>query len=479
MARDGDEIPTSKVRRAASTTGALGPSGARLAGSLLTNLARSPERAREVLEERHAEVATQVAEVLGNLRGGAMKVGQLASFVDVEFLPPEFRAIYQEKLADLRDSAPAMSWKKVEGVLEQEWDEPIDELFQEIEPEALAAASIGQVHRGVLADGRRVAIKVQYPEIADALEADLELASVLISLGKIIAPGLDPKLVAGELRERVLEELDFELEAQQQRTFARAYRDHPFVHVPDVVTSLSRRRVLVSEWVDGKRFTEILELGQAQRDRVGEIIVRFFYGSMERLGRFNTDPHPGNYLLMDGDPAHPRMAFLDFGNTVQIGDRSLMRRALQAAIDGDADKFTSAAAEMGYVRDLNRIDRELLMAQALAVGDWYLQDRVLRIDPDYVAAVIAALIDPRALEGSLRLVRQLKVPPEEIWLRRVETSVLAVLGQLRAERNWHRIVLETLGEPPATELGKLDAAFWQARGYPAPARDKRAGSSSA
>src|SRR5205085_8075867 len=135
-----------------------------LAGSLLTNLARSPERAREVLEARHAEVADQVAEVLGNLRGGAMKIGQLASFVDVEFLPPEYRAIYQEKLADLRDSAPAMSWKKVRGVLEQEWEQPVESLFSSLSHEALAAASIGQVHRGVLLDGREVAVKVQYPE---------------------------------------------------------------------------------------------------------------------------------------------------------------------------------------------------------------------------------------------------------------------------------------------------------------------------
>jgi predicted unusual protein kinase regulating ubiquinone biosynthesis (AarF/ABC1/UbiB family) len=459
MARDGDEIPTSKVRRATSTTTALGPSGARLAGSLLANLARSPERAREVLEARHAEIADQVVEVLGSLRGGAMKIGQLASFVDVDFLPPEYRAIYQEKLADLRDAAPAMSWLKVKRVLEREWEEPVDSLFSEFEHDAVAAASIGQVHRGVLSDGRRVAVKVQYPEIADALEADLDLASVLIALGKVIAPGLDPRLVAGELRERVLEELDFELEAQHQRTFARAYRGHPFVHVPDVVTALSRRRVLVSEWVDGMRFDEIMRLDQEQRDRVGEILFRFFYGSMERVGRFNTDPHPGNYLLRpDG-----RMTFLDFGNTVEVGDRQLLRKALEAALKADADGFSSAASDLGYVRNLDRVDRELLMSQALALGDWYLKDRELRIDPDYVAATIASLIDPRAMEGALKLVRQLKVPPEEIWLRRVETSVLAVLGQLHAKRNWHRIVLDILGGEPATELGRQDAEFWQGR----------------
>src|SRR5262249_39123393 len=125
---------------------------------------------------------------------------------------------------------------------------------------------------------------------------------------------------------------------------------------------------------------------------------------------------------------------------------------------------------LGYVRDMDSVDRELLMAQALAVGDWYLHDRELLIDPDYVASVLAALMDPRAVEGSLRLVRQLKLPPEEIWLRRVETSVLAVLGQLRARQNWHRIVLDILGEEPATELGRLDAEFWKARGWSPPTR---------
>ncbi len=466
--RPGDQIPTGKVRRATSTTAALGPSGARLAGSMIASLARSPERARQALEARHLEMAEQAVSVLGNLRGGAMKIGQLASFVDVDFLPPEYRAIYQEKLGQLRDAAPAMSFEKVRRVLETEWEQPIDSVFSSFEPDALAAASIGQVHRGVLRDGRRVAVKIQYPEIADALAADLDVASVLIRLGKALAPGLDPELVAGELRERVLEELDFELEAQQQRAFARAYRGHPFVYVPEVVTSLSRRRVLVSEWVDGHRFDEVLKLGQPDRDRIGEVIFRFFLCSIDRVGRFNTDPHPGNYLLCDDG----RMAFLDFGNTVAVTDQllELWGLALVALLQGDSDRFTADMAGLGYVRNLDRIDRELLVKQALTVGDWYIRDQELRIDPDYVGGVVAALIDPRAMEGAFRLVRQMKVPPEEIWLRRVETSVLAVLGQLRASRNWHRIMLETLGGEPATPLGEADAGFWTARGRPGGSR---------
>ncbi len=460
MARTGDEIPTSKARRAASTTAALGPSSARLAATLLASLARDPEKARQMLEERHLDLADRTVKTLGNLRGGAMKLGQLASFVDVEFLPPEYREIYQEKLAELRDAAPSMSFEKVRGVLEHEWEMPVEDVLESISHEAVAAASIGQVHRGVLKDGREVAVKVQYPEIADALESDLDLASVAIGFGKAIAPGLDPRIVAAELRERVLEELDFELEAQQQRTFARAYRGHPFVYVPGVVTSLSRQRVLVSEWVDGHRFDVARSFDQERRNELGEIIVRFFFGSMRMLGRFNTDPHPGNYLVLDDG----RIAFLDFGNTAEVGDQAHMKMALSAAMDGDAAGFTSAASDLGYVRSERRIDQELLLRQARALGDWYLHDRELRIDPDYVGAVIASLVDPRAMEGAFRLVRQLKVPPEEIWLRRVETSVLAVLGQLRATRNWHRIMRELVfGDAPATELGRQETAFWSRR----------------
>jgi predicted unusual protein kinase regulating ubiquinone biosynthesis (AarF/ABC1/UbiB family) len=191
------------LRRAGAATSALGPTAARLA-SLLTSLVRSPEHTRVLLETRHTEVADQAVAVLGSLRGGAMKLGQLAAFVDVKFLPPEYRAVYQEKLAELRHGAPAMSWDRVQPLLENEWGEPVSALFSELEPDAVAAASIGQVHRGVLKDGRRVAVKIQYPEIADALESDLELASVVIGLGRAVAPGLEPRTVAGELRERVL-----------------------------------------------------------------------------------------------------------------------------------------------------------------------------------------------------------------------------------------------------------------------------------
>ena len=234
-----------------------------------------------------------------------------------------------------------MSWEKVKrrARATSGTSRSIELFSSSLEHEAVAAASIGQVHRGVLADGREVAVKVQYPEIADALESDLDLASVLIGLGKAIAPGLDPKLVAGELRERVLEELDFELEAQQQRTFARAYRGHPFVYVPDVVTCAvappgARHRV--GRRACASRRSWRLDQARA-RPRRARSSCASSSARWPRVGRFNTDPHPGNYLLLrrwaDGVPG-----LRQHGRGRATGSDA--PGALMAAVEGDADGFT-------------------------------------------------------------------------------------------------------------------------------------------
>src|SRR5947209_16806540 len=212
-----DELPTGRARRATKATAALTPATLRVLTSAATSALRSPEAARELLERRHEVLADHAVAVLSELRGGAMKIGQLASFVDVELIPREHREVYQRKLARLRDSAPPMEWPKVRRVLEAEWESPVESLFEDFEHDAAAAASIGQVHRAVLADGRKVAVKVQYPEVARALRADVDtaaaVATVLTPLGKAMMPGLEPRVVADEPRERLLEELDFEPKA--------------------------------------------------------------------------------------------------------------------------------------------------------------------------------------------------------------------------------------------------------------------------
>jgi predicted unusual protein kinase regulating ubiquinone biosynthesis (AarF/ABC1/UbiB family) len=396
------------------------------------------------------------------MKGAAMKIGQLASFIDTEFIPEEYRDLYQNKLSKLRSEAPAMPWNKVKHVLEEEWDgEPIEELFEDFEHDAAAAASIGQVHRAVLPDGRKVAVKVQYPGIAEALRADLQNAQMLIRMAKALAPGLDAKAAADELKERVLEELDYEYEAQNQRTFARAYRDHPFIYVPDVVTRLSRRRVLVTEWVDGAGFDEVKERPQDEKDRFAEIVYRFCFGSIYHLQHFNADAHPGNYLsLPDG-----KVAFLDFGMTKQLDKEQIELEiaALEAAFEDDPEKVRRALGNLGFLHKPDRVDAERLMEHVRVIGGWYMVDREVTIDSELVMNAIAAVTDPRA--GFYDLWRRENLPANELMGRRMETGVLAVLGQLRATRNWYRIGREWwFGEEPATELGREEWAYFESRG---------------
>jgi predicted unusual protein kinase regulating ubiquinone biosynthesis (AarF/ABC1/UbiB family) len=456
------KIPKGRVRRSAKLGTTLGVQGARYAGTKAASIARSEEGRKEKLENRHLEAAIKLMGTLGEMKGAAMKLGQMASFIDIEFLPPEYREIYQEQLAKLRTDAPAMPWEKVVKVLEEEYEGvPLRELFSDIEREAFAAASIGQVHRAELPNGTRVAVKIQYPGVAEALEADLRNAGTLVRLGKAIAPGLDPKSIAAELRERVLEELDYEHEAQDQRSFARAYRDHPFIYVPDVYTRLSRRRVLVTELVEGQDFEQVKELDHEQRSRFGEIVFRFSFGSIYHLQHFNADAHPGNYILM----ADGRVAFIDFGMTKRIDREQIMleQRAVDAAVRKDPERLREALHDLGFVKNPSKLDAERLMEHVMVVGGWYLEDRDYEVSSKQVMKMIEATSDPRS--EYFDLVRRESMPADELMGRRMETGVMAVLAQLRAKRNWHRIMREWVyGDAPQTELGEQEWAYFEARG---------------
>ena len=336
---------------------------------------------------------------LGQMKGAAMKLGQFASFIDTEFIPEEYREIYQEQLAKLRTEAPAMPWEQVVKVLEEEYDgEPLSEYFAEIEHEAFAAASIGQVHRAELLDGRQVAVKIQYPGIAEAMEADLRNAGTIVRLARAIAPGLDAKAIAEEIRERMMEELDYEYEAQNQRIFSRAYRDHPFIYVPEVVTRISRRRVLVTEFVEGIGFDAIKELPHEERSRFGEIVFRGSFGSIYHLQQFNADPHPGNYILMNDG----RVAFLDFGMTKKLDREQILleQRAFDAASRDDPEAFREALHELGFVKNPSKLDAERLLEHMQAIGGWYVEDREIEIDAKIVMRIIE--VDQRPALGVLR-----------------------------------------------------------------------------
>ncbi len=459
---EGSKIPKGRVRRSAKLGSIVGGQAARYAGTKATNVARSEESSKERLEQRHLETAMKMVGALGQMKGAAMKLGQFASFIDTEFIPDEYREIYQEQLAKLRTDAPAMPWEKVEKVLEEEYDgEPLSELFAEFEHEAFAAASIGQVHRAELLDGRIVAVKIQYPGIAEALDADLRNAGTIVRLARALAPGLDAKAIAKELRERVMEELDYEYEAQNQRTFSRAYRDHPFIYVPEVITRLSRRRVLVTELVEGLDFEQVKALPDEERSRFGEIVFRGSFGSIYHLQHFNADPHPGNYILL----ADGRVAFLDFGMTKKLDHEQIVleQRAFDAASRDDPEDFRKALHDLGFIKNPSKLDAERLLEHMRAVGGWYVEDREIEISAKRVMKIIESTNDPRS--EYYDLMRREAMPADELMGRRMEIGVVAVLGQLGAKRNWHRIMREWIyADAPATPLGEEEWEYFEGRG---------------
>jgi predicted unusual protein kinase regulating ubiquinone biosynthesis (AarF/ABC1/UbiB family) len=280
-------------------------------------------------------------------------------------------------------------------------------------------------------------------------------------VAKRVAPGMDPKAMAAELRDRLTEELDYEHEAQNQRAFARAWRGHPFIVIPDVITRLSRERVLVSEYLDGTGFEDVKRLSQPQRDRFGEIVFRFCFGSIYHLQHFNADAHPGNYILMhDG-----RVAFLDFGMTKQLDKEQIELEiaALEAVFDGDPERLRVALHDLGFLSNPRKVDAEKLMAHVMVVGGWYMQDREITIDSHLVMESISAVSDPRS--EFFDLMRRENVPANELMGRRMEVGVMAVLGQLNATRNWYAVGREWwFCDEPATELGREERAYFESRG---------------
>jgi hypothetical protein len=326
----------------------------------------------------------------------------------------------------------------------------------------VAAASIGQVYRARLHDGRAVAVKVQYPGAEEAVRADMQNLGLLLRAARTIAPGLDGKAVAGEIRERILDECDYEAEALAHRGFAREWRGHPFVHVPDVVTDLSRRRVIVTEWVEGRRFDEVKQLPSEERDRFAEILYRFFVGSLYRHGHFSADPHPGNYMLMDDG----RVAFIDFGMNKKLSRERVQieMRWLRSVVERDADGLRRQLAALGYFDpDDAKVTGERLLAHAWSLGWWWLEDRgEVTVDRALMAKVMTDAADPRSEYWDL--MRRETIPPDTVFVQRMVGLTFAVIGQLEATANWHRIAREYIyGDAPATVLGRAEEPFWQAR----------------
>ena len=400
---------------------------------------------------------------LAVMRGAAMKAGQVLSTIEFPGLDEDQTLYLQQRLSSLRDSVPPVGWERMRTVLADDWGRDPARVLETIDTEPAAAASIGEVYRARTREGRDVAVKVQYPGIAEAVESDMRNLRLLSPLLRQLMPGLDVKPLLAELRERIVEECDYELEASNHGRLARFWHGHPFVLVPAVDSELSRRRVLVTDWVDGLGFEAVTSEPDAVRDRYAEIVYRFFYGTALELGLALGDPHPGNYLLCpDG-----RVAFFDFGMVGRLPPDYLRREAIisRGVREGDEATVMRGMRELGYLPgEPSDWDGELLLRYMAEISWWAYSEVPLRLGPADLWRGTEAL---REQEGRAHIeqLRRMTLPPEALLLRRMEALLFQTVATARASAPWGRLLRELLeGAEPVDELGRQHAAWLADRG---------------
>ncbi len=415
--------------------------------------ARADEEARAALEQQFAiRTAEDVARELGNMKGAIMKAGQLIGFI-AEGLPPEAQAA----LATLQADVPPMAPSLAEGVVRSELGDEPGRFFLDWDPIPVAAASVGQVHRAVLPDGREVAVKVQYPGVDRSIRSDLDNAEMLYNLFSSLAlKGLDVKALVDELRGRMYDELDYRIEAANQEAFWRRYRGHPFIRIPEVVTELSTQRVLVSEWADGLTWAEFESRADFEaKQRAAEVLFRFAQGSVHRDGVFNGDPHPGNYRFH----ADGTITFLDFGLVKRwsAGEWERLSPCLDAILAHDPEWCVRAMVEVGFLRPDHGLDPQRVYEYVSAPYVPYLQD-TFTFTRQFTGEALGKVVN---IDGPYaEIIRALNMPASFVILDRVVWGVSALLGKLDATGPWRGILEEYRhGAPPATPLGELEARW--------------------
>lgn len=443
-------------------TGRLVGMSARTGADYMATRARSTfaseEKRAELAERFELRTAEQVAEQLGHMKGALMKLGQMASYLD-QGLPEPVR----QALAELQSDAPPMAAGLAEAVVTGELGVNPQELFAQWDPRPIASASIGQVHRAVTHDGTEVAVKVQYPGVADAITADLDNTELLFAMLGMLFPGMEPGPIVDELRERVLEELDYHLEADNQRLFADAYRGHPYIHVPEVLEDLSTSRVLTTEMAHGARFAEVTAWFDDERQLAAETLYRFVFGSIYSMGAFNGDPHPGNYLFRPGG----QITFLDFGLVKRFNDREVADFAEMIqlmVLDHDVAGYARLLERIGILAADNRFSDQQIRDYFGHFYDFVMTDEEMEITPEYSSESLRRFFD---LSGPhSEIMKTANLPPSMVIVQRINLGLYALFGDLRARNNWRRIAEELwpfVEATPATPMGERIAEWEESR----------------
>ena len=429
-------LRTTRVQRNADVVRLGAAVGANYAGTAARKLFAGAERRVELDRERELKTAEAVAERLGNMKGALMKLGQMASYVD-EALPAPLR----EALAQLQANAPPMSGELAAQVIEGDLGARPESLFVEWDPIPIAAASIGQVHRALAIDPltgeeRAVAVKVQYPGVADAVATDLKNADLLGMLLQQGFGGLNPDEMVAEIKDRLAEELDYRLEATNQQRFAEYFAGHPFIHVPAVLPSFSGERVITSELVEGATWQEMLTWPQTERDLVGECLFRFVFRSLYGMHAFNGDPHPGNYLFH----GEGRVTFLDFGLVKQFTDHEMstfiaMVRA--AAYDHDGVAFRRILERAGMLREGCPAPDDQVAEYFSQFYESVRHDQEVTWSSEYASRIVRHTFDRTS-----PIAQFATVPKAFVFIQRINLGLYALLGELRATGNYRRIAEE-------------------------------------
>ena len=458
MARpaDSDGIATGRLRRVVPAAELV----ARTAGESVVDRLRRKDPDPETLVRR----ADRYVELLGRSKGALMKVGQLMSFVTLSTaVPDESRATFQAAMGRLQAEAPPMAFELAAEMIRADLGERPEVLFEEFDPVPLAAASIGQVHAATTRDGQRVAVKVQYPGVAAAIEADLkntELLAVLFQLMRSFVPGahFDMRSMAVEITARVSEELDYVNEARNQMFFADAYAHHPFFRIPRVRPEYSSRHVLTQEFATGLRWADALGADKHLRDSWAEVLYRFYFGSLRMLGAFYADPHPGNYFFHEDGT----VTFLDFGCVKYFPPErvALLTDVIKAVVSNDRAALRQAFVAQGAFDDTTG-------PSADEIAEWYAGPLLFFHDPQPVtlsterlAEAIRTQYSPFGSSGTV--VRRLRTPGDLVFLSRIDLGLISLMAELEATNDWLAVGMEMdFDAPPATELGRRHARWVQ------------------
>lgn len=405
----------------------------------------------------HDQVADAVFTTLGSMKGAAMKLGQMLSFIDFD-VDESTTDVYRRRLSALQSAAPPTDTAAIERVIAEDFGAPATEAFARWDRAPLAVASIGQVHTAALHSGEEVVVKVQHPGVAEAVTADFANVEAFLPIARVAAPHLDARPLMEELRERVLAELDYQQEAAFQQAFVDRYAGHPVVRVPQVHHDYCRPRVLVAERCHGRSFDEVAERAPAaERDRLGEIIFRFVFGSLYRFRLFNADPHPGNFLFPDDGT----VVFLDYGCSKAFSsDARTKLRAVHVAVgEDDEDALADAMHAAGLLPDqTDDVDLPTVLAWFRLAYEPLAEDAPYTYTRDYARRLAAASSDPRA--GYVDALRKLSMPADYVLLNRIQYGVNSLLARLAPTANWQQIMAELRdASAPTSPLGEAEGPW--------------------